>query len=262
MDNLKIRSFSGPDDLFYSARDLTDDEGRQTVDVDVFHILNAAPAWLTGAERLLLFTLIYSLRPARYLEIGVLEGGSAMIVDKAMDAAGHDGKLILVDPKPEIEPLLWKKLSSRSLLLQGFSPQVLSEAREVAGGPFDFVLIDAGHTTQAVLRDAEGVLPYLEDGAYLLFHDSYRPAVALGIDLFLQTHVSSLVDFGHLTRDFANSKPMDQEGQNTDSVSCGFRILQVRRGHGRRFLVDRWRGSVGRFRRWAGRIRRERRPEA
>src|SRR5688572_15655865 len=49
-------------------------------------VLSWAPAWLTGSERLLLFTLIYSLRPERYLEIGTLQGGSALIVSAAMDA--------------------------------------------------------------------------------------------------------------------------------------------------------------------------------
>lgn len=225
------------------------------MDLDFLPVVNTAPAWLTGSERLLLFTLIYSLRPARYLEIGVLHGGSAVIAAKAMDAAGHDGKLILVDPKPDIDPLLWKELDGRSVLIQGFSPQVLAEAKEAAGGPFDFVLIDAGHTTEAVMRDAEGVLPYVEDGAYLLFHDSYRPVVAQGIDLFLRKHVTSLVDFGHLTRDCITTEAVKDEGPHSEVISCGFRVIQVRRHHGRWIVVDGVRGSVARLRGWAGRFR-------
>ncbi len=48
--------------------------------------------------------------------------------------------------------------------------------------PFDFALIDANHTYDAVRRDIGGVLPYLADRAYLLFHDANYPDVKRAID--------------------------------------------------------------------------------
>ena len=107
----------------------------------------------------MLFTLIHCLRPRRYLEVGVLHGGSALIVAKAMDAVQSDGKLILVDFNPQIEESNWRQMEHRSALVKGRSPQILSEACRAAGGPFDFVFVDGDHEATGVMRDAQGVLP-------------------------------------------------------------------------------------------------------
>jgi predicted O-methyltransferase YrrM len=202
MKQFEMREFVGSDGIVYEARDTTSAGHARELDLSLFQVLNDTPAWLTASERLLLFTLIYSLRPSRYLEIGVLYGGASLIVSKAMDAAGYDGRLTLIDPEPQIDPVHWDQMSGRSVLLEGRSPGAIPEARRAAGGPFDFVFIDAGHSTEAVTRDAEGVLPHVQDGAYLLFHDSYRAEIAEAIDRFTRIHLGSIVDFGTLTREF------------------------------------------------------------
>jgi hypothetical protein len=254
MGKSRVKRFVGPDDLVYPAVEMTGLKNAQSVPLDALGVINTAPAWLTGAERLLLFSLVYSLRPQRYLEIGVLHGGASLIASAAMDASGHDGKLILVDREPALASGLWETIRKRSVLLKGYSPGILAEAREAAGGPFDFVFIDAGHTTEAVIRDAEGVLPHLEDGAYLLFHDGYRPEVCRGIDLVVQGRPSSLVDFGLLTREFMTTESGNPGKPGSQRASCGFRMVQLRKRHGRRRITSRWQGFRDRSRRWARRI--------
>jgi predicted O-methyltransferase YrrM len=197
-----VQEFIGPDKITYSVYDVTSHKHGEDIDFNLLDVVHTAPAWLSSAERLMLFALIYSLRPRRYLEIGILHGGASLIVTKAMDAVGYDGQLILVDNEPKVSSEHWQQMKHRSVLVKGWSPGSLNKAREAAKGPFDFVFIDAGHSKNAVMRDANGVFRYLEDGAYILFHDSYRWEVNQAINRFVQMHVSSVVDFGLITREF------------------------------------------------------------
>jgi len=217
-------------------------EHPQGADMDAawLEALRHAPAWLTNGERLLLFTLIYCLRPRRYLEVGVLHGGSALIVVKALDAVNGEGKLVLVDPEPQIDDSHWRQIEHRSVLIRGESPTVLGQAEQMAGGSFDFVFIDANHETIPVMRDANGVLPYLADGAYILFHDGFRTAVSRAIDRFVIAHSGSIVDFGMLTREFTRKTDGPQSVQEKAGMarSCGFRLVQFRRRHGRSILLN------------------------
>jgi len=189
-------------------------------------VLQWAPIWMTQAERLLLYTLIFGLRPARYLEIGTLKGGSALIVMAAMDALKTSGRIVCVDPQPQIAPEHWSKLEHRATLIPGFSPDVLPRAQEAAGGPFHFVLIDGDHSHEGALRDANGVLPFVADGAYLLFHDSFFVEVMRAIDDFVAQHLDQVVDFGSLTREVS---VMTQSNGSPERWG-GLRLLQVRRG--------------------------------
>jgi len=101
----------------------------------------------------------------------------------------------------------------------------LAKAYEVAGGKFDFVLIDGDHAYAGVQRDAHGVWPIAADGAYILFHDSFNPDVARAIDDFTLEHSRELIDFGSLTREFTIM--LDAEGRAVQWA--GLRLLQVRR---------------------------------
>ena len=172
--------------------------------------LDAAPAWLTPSERLMLFTLIASLRPSRYLEIGSFKGGSALIVNAAMDASENDGCIICVDPEPRISPEHRERLEGRGIVVEGLSPAILDEASEAAGGPFDFVFIDGDHTAEGVLRDAEGVLPHLADQATLLFHDAFNPDVDSGIQRFFEKR-PRVVDCGVVTREVSYEQDGEKE---------------------------------------------------
>lgn len=230
---------SGPDgttlDVVDVSRDDLDAFG-QDIDFDALDVMRSAPAMLTGAERLMLFNLIYCLRPQEYIEVGIRFGGASLIVSKAMDASASDGRLYLVDASPEVANETWQQIEHRSELIEGWSPGVLSEAARKARAPFDFAFIDAGHQMKAVLRDSVGVFPFLSDGAYLLFHDAYRTDVREGIDRFVAMHPASLVDVGMVTRQFTRGP--DENPENPDQRSCGFRLVQYRKHHGlRRPLV-------------------------
>ncbi len=229
----RTKTIKGPDSTTVEAvdasRDTLDDFGL-AIDFEALATIQRAPAMLTGSERLALFSLIYGLRPKRYLEIGIRHAGASLIVSRAMDAADYDGRLILVDAKPEVADSTWQQIESRTELVEGWSPGVLREAADVAGGRFDFVFIDGGHHYEAVVRDTDGVFPYLEDGAYLLFHDSYRSEVYSAIDRFVRMHPLSIIDFGLITREFTQSKE-NREKEN-GPMSCGFRLVQYRKRHG------------------------------
>jgi len=194
------------------------------IDLSTLDVIRWTPAWMTRAERLLLYTLIFSLRPTRYLEIGTFQGGSALVVAAAMQASNNDGKLVCIDPHPQITPENWKRIEPRTTLLQGYSPAILPHACEMAGGPFDFVLIDGDHTEKGVVRDANGVLPFVQSGAYILCHDSFNDEVAHGIDRFVTQNSAQIVDLGILTREVT----VQLQPRATPIRWGGLRLIQVR----------------------------------
>jgi predicted O-methyltransferase YrrM len=195
------------------------------IDLAALDVIRWAPVWMSRAERLLLFSLTFGLRPARYLEIGTLKGGSALVVAAAMDASGNNGRLVCVDPRPQIDPEHWKRLEKRTTLIAGLSPAVLPRAYAAAGGLFDFVLIDGDHTRTGVLRDATGILPFVARRGYLLFHDSLFPEVAHGINDFVTRHQAELVDCGILTREVT----LERAPQGEYRRWGGLRLVQVGR---------------------------------
>lgn len=187
--------------------------------------LGSAPVWMSRAERLLLFSLVYTLRPRSYLEIGTLHGGSAAIVAAALDELGLPTQMVLVDPQPQIDSGLWARLAQRAVLVQGYSPAILEDAAQAAGIPFDFVLIDGDHSRHGALRDLAGVVPYCNNGAYLLCHDCFYSEVEQAIDEFVLTSTTPIVDFGPFTRETTAG-----DNRSGDSEPWGgIRLLQVRR---------------------------------
>jgi predicted O-methyltransferase YrrM len=195
-----------------------------TVDLSSLEVLNWAPVWLTGSERLLLYSLIYSLRPKRYLEIGTLHGGSALIVAAAMDASNSPGRIVCVDIAPQIDPSHWRKLEHRVHMVIGHSSEVIPSAYHAAGGPFDFVFVDGDHRASGVLSDANKVLPFVAMGGYLLFHDSYHEGVIRATRDFSLQHLGRVLDFGNITREFS----CDRQPGKEPEYFCGFRLMQLR----------------------------------
>ncbi len=193
------------------------------IDLTRLEVIHWAPVWMTRAERLMLYNLIYCFQPARYLEIGMFKGGSALIVAAAMDALATKGKMICIDPEPQIAPAHWQLIQHRTELVIGFSPEILPQAQDVAGGSFDFVLIDGDHTYPSVIRDAVGVMPFVKNGGHILFHDSYNTEVARAIDEFAVRFSAQLLDFGLITREVAVSKDIKSGGV---SYWGGLRLFQ------------------------------------
>ena len=148
-------------------------------------------------EKLFLYALIRGFQPHRALEIGVGKGGSALITTNAMEENGF-GVHVGVDPTPNLL-IKWKDLHGRFKLISKPSPDAIPEAREAAGGPFDFVLIDGLHFYDPVRKDLAAVLPFLADGAYVLFHDAFHYGVATAIREAVDAN-PGLVDCGYPCR--------------------------------------------------------------
>ncbi len=195
-----------------------------TVDLGPMEVLSWAPALLTSSERLLLYTLIYSLKPSRYLEIGTFKGGSALIVASAMDASTPEGRMVCIDIAPQVDPQHWQAIQHRASMIVGNSREVLPKARDIAGGPFDFIFVDADHSESSVFRDANEVLPFLAKGGYLLFHDSYNQGVARATEKFALQHLGRVLDFGQMTREVC----IESDPERGLNFFCGFRLMQLK----------------------------------
>ena len=188
---------------------------------DNFEVLREAPILMTWPERVALYALVFGMRPERLLEIGTNMGGSAMVIAAAMTDAGI-GRMICLDPAPIVSPEHWVRIAPRGELLIGGSPDALPEAARMAGGNFDFALIDGDHSHDGVVRDIEGVLPVMTNTAFILFHDVHCQPVQSAIDETLARH-ASLSDCGLVSR---YAKP---DGQHPGVFWGGIRMLRFDR---------------------------------
>ena len=184
----------------------------------------ATKAELLDEEKLLLYALVRGLKPQSVLEIGVFEGGSSAIILQALEA-NESGQLYSIDPAPQLAygqgsaPWL-----DRWHLVKGHSPEAIgrlvTDLRDVT--PFDFVFIDGDHSKRGVIADVEGVMPYLTDAAYLLFHDAFAPGVEDAIEYELYIN-GELADCGMLCNTFVYLPQMQAN-------YYGMRLLRFERG--------------------------------
>jgi predicted O-methyltransferase YrrM/SAM-dependent methyltransferase len=162
-----------------------------------FNRIYEAPALMSPQERVLLYGITFGLAPNRYLEIGTCRGGSAVVVVAAMDDL-NKGRAFGVDPEAAISPDISEQIKHRFTLLQGASPKALVRAAEIAGGKFDFILVDGDHSYDATLADLRGVLGVAESGAVILVHDAYNDSVDKAIADFLAAQNGRVIDGGIL----------------------------------------------------------------
>jgi predicted O-methyltransferase YrrM len=149
-------------------------------------------------ERILLYALVYGLKPRYALEIGTSQGGSALIICGAMDDTSF-GRLVCVDQHFQISDRTWSLIYHRVTRLEGRTPTVLTQAAEAVPGKFELAFIDGDHSTDGLLTDIEGTLPLMADRAWLLFHDSYHPPVRAALDEAVRRHSPWLTDAGELS---------------------------------------------------------------
>lgn len=187
-------------------------------------VIASAPMLMSRAERLMLFSLAFGLRPRCYLEIGTFQGGSALIVAAALDALESDARMYCVDPAPQIAPAHWAQLQQRVQLFEATSPEIIPTVAAAAGMPFDMALIDGDHSYKGAIRDAEAVLPYMSHGSYVIFHDGFFVEVRRAIDDFVGAHPDQLVDFGLLTREIT----IEQRPKGGPLQWGGLRVVYVR----------------------------------
>lgn len=184
---------------------------------------------MLSAERLLLYSLVIGLQPRCLLEIGRSHGGSAVIMQSALEFTGHKAVLVSMDEAGNegphaISPQLQAHLSERGVrFLVGKSPDALPEARKLAPEPFDFVLVDGEHNGEQCLDDLEGVIPHLAPEAWILCHDAWFPAVERSINIARERY--PLHDCGMLCN-HQNREFMDQSVYGKPVIWGGFRLLQ------------------------------------
>jgi len=151
---------------------------------------------LSEPERLLLFGLVRGLRPARVLEIGTFHGASAAIIAAALEDNGA-GTLVGVDPMNAVE-YPKRFYFGRFTLVNAPSPDGLDRAREIAGGPFDFVHLDGINIYRQAAADLAACLPLLADRAFLLVNNPLHYGVDRAVREAVAAH-DRLVDCGFLS---------------------------------------------------------------
>ena len=177
-------------------------------------------SWMSYSERVLLYGLVYGIRPQRVLEVGTFQGGSARVMVAAMDDA-DTGKIYCVDPDPRMSEDTAARIAHRATVIAGPSPEALLEAEKLAGGKFDFTLIDGDHSYDGVVRDIEGSLPVVADGSLLTFHDAHYEPVQRGIDDMIKAH-PELSEVGML------SSPANPDKENPGIYWGGIRVLRFK----------------------------------
>ncbi|HQU44772.1 MAG TPA: class I SAM-dependent methyltransferase, partial [Pirellulales bacterium] len=166
--------------------------------LDFFNLEEFRVAMLSYQEQLLLYSLVYALRPKRVLEIGFAAGGSSRTMLAALLPMDHAGqRLVSIDPRPEAVPP-WTG-DPRFRLVRESSPAAIPRAVELLGGAIDFCFIDADHSEEHVYADSCGVADSMAREGYVLYHDAFYPSVAAGIGRFLRER-SDFVDCGLVSR--------------------------------------------------------------
>ncbi len=179
-------------------------------------VVFSAPSEMTVTERLFLYATVRGLRPERVLEIGSRHGGSASIMAAAMEDVGR-GKIVGVDPRAEIRVAPWK-FYNRFELVPKPSPEAIPEARSIAGGKFDFALIDGLHIYDQARKDLAAVLPHMNEGAHILLHDAFHFGLSEAVREMLEEN-PNVQDCGYVCVKPAVKVAMLAYG--------GFRMLRV-----------------------------------
>ncbi|QGM96095.1 class I SAM-dependent methyltransferase [Methylocystis parvus] len=128
-------------------------------------------------EQISLTGVLSRLRPKGAIEIGVYYGGSLSL------AAPFCEKIVAIDIDPEVRDRfapppnaeIWIEPSSQAV------PKAFAHF-EALGVPVNYVLIDADHSVEGVMRDIALVLDYKpREPMLVLMHDSGNPATRQGI---------------------------------------------------------------------------------
>jgi predicted O-methyltransferase YrrM len=168
------------------------------------------PSDMCITDRIMLYSLVRGLRPEKALEIGARWGGSARIIVNAMQENAI-GQLVGLDPETSAFRAKPKHLHGRYTLVNGYSPQDTPRAIQHLGSQIDFVFIDAVHIYDCVLADFKGVIPYLNPGAHVLFHDAFHQGVNAAIDCILAEN-PKFVDCGFMSRNPELGTPVAYQG--------------------------------------------------
>ena len=120
-----------------------------------------------------LFALVRRFRPAKCLELGTALGMSAAYQGAAL-ALNNKGHILTLEGAPSLASIARKIFIQLGLgnieVVGGRFQDTLQNIAE-KNGPFDFVFIDGHHEEQATQEYYDLLVPYLAEGALLIFDD-------------------------------------------------------------------------------------------
>ena len=133
-----------------------------------------ANPWFGGLDAAVYYCLVRFLKPSRIIEVG--SGYSTQIAQLALDDNSQDGRpgeQYCIEPFPE-------RLNSRRLPVHLIQDKLEAVPLEFFHqlGPGDIVLIDSTHTVKFgsdVCREVLDILPRLQPGVWVHFHDIFLP---------------------------------------------------------------------------------------
>ena len=107
-----------------------------------------------------------------YLEIGAAAGGTTFLMNHFLKPE----KIVLIDdnmhPKHHIRPYILRDVKYSEVVGNSHSEGALSAIKNMSV-MFDLILIDGDHSYAGCKNDAENFARFLNDGGFLMFHDSY-----------------------------------------------------------------------------------------
>lgn len=162
--------------------------------------LKSAPSLMNIVQRAMLWSLIAGIAPRSYLEIGTARGGSALIVNDAVQQTGNrDFVGVCIDIRfdrmsEQDRAILEKRFHFIQMPLGTQSMQAAKRIVE----KFDVVLIDALHDQDNATFDFLTVWPHVSPGGYILFDDANYFGVAEAIRSVLQ--LTTAIDCGKIVR--------------------------------------------------------------
>jgi predicted O-methyltransferase YrrM len=121
-----------------------------------------------------LYCFIHTRKPPRIVQVGA--GFSTAIILRAASDAGYDVKVTVIDPFPT-DYLKRMHAAGRVILIPEMA-QVVDRARLTDLGDSGMLFVDSTHTVKAgseVNRIILDILPRLNRGAFVHFHDIYFP---------------------------------------------------------------------------------------
>lgn len=187
---------------------------------DVADRYTAQDNWeMTDAERLALAGLLSDLRPECAVEVGVYRAGSLSVLSRFCK------KVYALDIDPACAAHFQDRFTNVEFVTGNSSetlPQVLTRI-ESAQEKLGFVLIDADHSRDGVLRDINNVLRHTPtQPLYILMHDSFNPECRRGMkEANWVSHPNvHIVDLDFVTGRFVTAEEPDSQRQ----MWCGFAL--------------------------------------
>jgi len=146
-------------------------------------------------EAMALYSLVLSRKPQNILEIGVRNGGSAILMAHALDHLQEEHVVVnrtidAVDANGEIPESKWSHLArNRINLIRKNSPEGVPVKQ------YDLIHIDGNHNTKHVLADLNAAMRCCDVDSRIILHDANFPGVIEALEAFEISHAQAHVHY-------------------------------------------------------------------